>query len=249
MPLHDDTPPNGDYAAYIEKLMQRSQAGTPGLAAGDAGKARKPAGIRALQDAAQKALQEAKRKAAQSSASAAPASGTQKNAGTASARPAMTAPAAGSAPASPRFDSAWQAQKPASMNATVGSPASYGNIRADAAAASSPPRSSNASTSQGHNQGPSQSNNQGDNQSDNQSQGSKKRSYLPLILAVLFLMPLLNIARDMLNNPRPEGLFLVIVAVFVIFSIRHSIKSGNEPDKGKRRPAIKKDDDYPNTGQ
>ncbi|MGO3741983.1 hypothetical protein [Kerstersia sp.] len=246
MPLHDDTPPNGDYAAYIEKLMQRSQAGTPGLAAGDAGKTRKPAGIRALQDAAQKALQEAKRKAAQSSASAAPASGTQKNTGTASARPVMTAPAAArSAPASPRFDSAWQAQKPASMNATVGSPASYGDIRADAAAASSPPRSSSASNSQGHNQ----STSQGHNQSNNQSQGSKKRSYLPLILAVLFLMPLLNIARDMLNNPRPEGLFLVIVAVFVIFSIRHSIKSGNEPDKGKRRPAIKKDDDYPNTGQ
>ncbi|MCO7642518.1 hypothetical protein NJI34_37745, partial [Pseudomonas sp. S 311-6] len=76
----------------------------------------------------------------------------------------------------------------------------------------------------------------------------KKRSNWPLLIAILVFVPLFNIVGDMLNNPRPEGLFFIIVAVFVIFSIRHSIKSGNEPDKGKKRPAIKKDDDYPNTG-
>lgn len=235
MPLHDDTPPKGDYAAYIEKLTQRSQAGTSGLPeanAGNAGSTRKPAAARAIQQAAQKALQEAKRKAAQASAAGA----------TASSRPASqtsrspqgnatpTQAAAASVPAasdSLGLGSAWQAQKPSSQTASTGNPASYGNYGkvpgATPTTADSPQEKPEAAS-------------------------RKKRSNWPLLIAILVFVPLFNIVGDMLNNPRPEGLFFIIVAVFVIFSIRHSIKSGNEPDKGKKRPAIKKDDDYPNTG-
>lgn len=236
MPLHDDTPPKGDYAAYIEKLTQRSQAGNSGLPeanAGNAGSTRKPAAARAIQLAAQKALQEAKRKAAQASADGA----------TATSRPAFQTSRTSQGNATPRqstaasvpaasdslgLGSAWQAQKASSQSVSTGNSASYGNY-------GNVPESAAPNAADSPQEKP-------------EAASRKKRSNWPLLIAILVFVPLFNIVGDMLNNPRPEGLFFIIVAVFVIFSIRHSIKSGDEPDKGKKRPAIKKDDDYPNTG-
>lgn len=193
MPLHDDTPPKGDYAAYIEKLTQRSQAGTPGQAdAGAAGQQRKPSVAQAIQDAAKKARQEARQKTGQA------------------APPANTA-----SPYLPPM----QAPKPAATRPSTGSPITYGPAT---------PASQDQPLPE--------------------TKRRNKRSSWPLILAVLFFMPMINVVRDMLDDPRPEGFFFLAVALFVIFSIRHSIKSGNEPDKDKKRSAIKKDDDYPNTG-
>lgn len=76
----------------------------------------------------------------------------------------------------------------------------------------------------------------------------KKRSRLPWIVAVLFMLPLLAAVKDMVLDGDPAGFFLLAVALFVLFAIRQSIRDGqNGKPKAPRRRI--QDDDYPNTGQ
>lgn len=164
MATHDDSPPDGDYAAYIDKLMRQSQAANTTQATFGS-------------DMGEKVV--------------------------------LSAPVP--APATP--DSRTQERSKAAPFSLPG------NISLNPAEPrEAPPR-------------------------------VKKRSFLPLIIVVLFLgMPMLHVARDMLQNPRPEGFFILAVLIFMVFSIGHSIRSGRNPQNRHKKSAIPPKDDYPDTG-